>query len=120
MKPRQFTHGATTYALASPWCRLAAQTIDLIVASLIVAICAVPLLLISPALGALLAPLAYAYLLFADAIWNGQSLDHPEDYHWKICDVVTLLHAVDPKFLNELLIQKNIALEQYLVKKSVN
>ncbi|UXZ96078.1 RDD family protein [Pseudomonas phytophila] len=74
LEPRQFTHGATTYALASPWRRLAAQTIDLIVASLIVAICAVPLLLISSALGALLAPLAYAYLLFADAIWNGQSL----------------------------------------------
>lgn len=74
MKPRQFTHGATTYVMANPWRRLVAQTIDVLVASVIVAICAVPLLLISPALGVILAPLAYAYLLFADAIWNGQSL----------------------------------------------
>ncbi|MDG6402350.1 RDD family protein [Pseudomonas quasicaspiana] len=73
-KPRQFTHGATTYVLASPWRRLVAQIIDVLAASLIVAVCALPLLLISHALGVILAPLAYAYLLFADAIWNGQSL----------------------------------------------
>ncbi|PHN30069.1 RDD family protein [Pseudomonas sp. ICMP 561] len=73
-KPRQFTHGATTYVLASPWRRLVAQIIDVLAASLIVAVCALPLLLISHALGVILAPLAYAYLLFADAIWNGQSV----------------------------------------------
>lgn len=47
-------------------------------------------------------------------------IDHPDDYHWKIRDVVTLLHAVDPEFLNELLIQKNIALERYLITENAN
>ena len=47
-------------------------------------------------------------------------IGHPDDYYWKIRDVVTLLHAVDPEFLNELLIQKNIALEQYLITENDN
>lgn len=47
-------------------------------------------------------------------------IDPPEDYHWKIRDVVTLLGAVGAEFLHEFLRQKNIPLDQYLISENAD